>query len=91
MPEMLLGAGTVLTTAQADRAMAAGASFIVAPGFDLSLIHIWHGTEAGQRLRHLVLLGQEQTLLFHLVGVAAHPLAQVTHHKDCLLYTSRCV
>ena len=34
MPEMLLGAGTVLTTEQADRAMAAGASFIVAPGFD---------------------------------------------------------
>ncbi|MGN0661690.1 MAG: bifunctional 4-hydroxy-2-oxoglutarate aldolase/2-dehydro-3-deoxy-phosphogluconate aldolase [Faecalibacterium sp.] len=34
MPEMLLGAGTVLTTDQADRAMDAGASFIVAPGFD---------------------------------------------------------
>ncbi len=34
VPEMLLGAGTVLTTDQADRAMAAGASFIVAPGFD---------------------------------------------------------
>ncbi len=34
MPEMLLGAGTVLTTDQADRAIAAGASFIVAPGFD---------------------------------------------------------
>ena len=34
VPEMLLGAGTVLTTEQADRAMAAGASFIVAPGYD---------------------------------------------------------
>ncbi len=34
VPEMLLGAGTVLTTDQADRAMAAGASFIVAPGYD---------------------------------------------------------
>lgn len=34
MPEMLLGAGTVLTKEQADRAIAAGASFIVAPGFD---------------------------------------------------------
>jgi len=34
MPEMLLGAGTVLTTDQADRAMAAGARFIVAPGYD---------------------------------------------------------
>ena len=34
VPEMLLGAGTVLTIDQADRAMAAGASFIVSPGFD---------------------------------------------------------
>ena len=34
VPEMLLGAGTVLTCDQADRALAAGASFIVAPGYD---------------------------------------------------------
>lgn len=34
VPEMLLGAGTVLTIDQADRAMAAGAKFIVAPGYD---------------------------------------------------------
>ena len=34
MPEMLLGAGTVLTIDQADRAIAAGASFVVSPGFD---------------------------------------------------------
>ena len=34
VPEMLVGAGTVLTKEQADRAMAAGASFIVAPGYD---------------------------------------------------------
>lgn len=34
VPEMLLGAGTVLTAEQADRALAAGASFIVAPGYD---------------------------------------------------------
>lgn len=34
LPDMLLGAGTVLTKEQADRAMDAGAAFIVAPGFD---------------------------------------------------------
>ena len=34
VPEMVLGAGTVLTKEQADRAMAAGATFIVAPGYD---------------------------------------------------------
>jgi len=33
-PDMLIGAGTVLTTEQVDRAMAAGASFIVSPGFN---------------------------------------------------------
>ena len=33
-PEMLVGAGTVLTTEQVDEAMAAGAQFIVTPGMD---------------------------------------------------------
>ncbi len=34
VPEALLGAGTVLTTAQVDRAIAAGAKFVVSPGFN---------------------------------------------------------
>ncbi|MBQ7058968.1 MAG: bifunctional 4-hydroxy-2-oxoglutarate aldolase/2-dehydro-3-deoxy-phosphogluconate aldolase [Firmicutes bacterium] len=33
-PDMLVGAGTVLTTEQADRAITAGAKFIVSPGFN---------------------------------------------------------
>lgn len=33
VPEMLVGAGTVLTKEQADRAIAAGVQFIVSPGF----------------------------------------------------------
>ena len=33
-PEMLVGAGTVLTTEQADSAVAAGAKFIVSPGLN---------------------------------------------------------
>ena len=33
-PEMIVGAGTVLTTEQADRAIDAGARFIVSPGFN---------------------------------------------------------
>lgn len=33
-PDMLIGAGTVLTTAQVDRAAAAGAKFIVSPGLN---------------------------------------------------------
>ncbi len=37
-PNMLVGAGTVLTTEQVDKAIAAGASFIVSPGFDGELV-----------------------------------------------------
>lgn len=37
-PEMLVGAGTVLTTDQVDRAMEAGAKFIVSPGFDPEIV-----------------------------------------------------
>ena len=37
-PEMLLGAGTVLTIEQAEAAVRAGARFIVAPGFDPELV-----------------------------------------------------
>ena len=37
-PELLLGAGTVLTIEQVDRAVAAGAEFIVSPGFDPEVV-----------------------------------------------------
>ena len=37
-PEMLVGAGTVLTTAQVDEALAAGAKFIVTPGLDPEIV-----------------------------------------------------
>ncbi|MBO5796856.1 MAG: bifunctional 4-hydroxy-2-oxoglutarate aldolase/2-dehydro-3-deoxy-phosphogluconate aldolase [Clostridia bacterium] len=37
-PEMLVGAGTVLTTEQVDKAIAAGAQFAVSPGFDGELV-----------------------------------------------------
>jgi len=37
-PQMLLGAGTVLTTRQADLAVAAGAAFVVSPGFNPKVV-----------------------------------------------------
>ncbi len=37
-PEMLVGAGTVLTIEQVDRAVAAGAKFIVSPGFNPRIV-----------------------------------------------------
>ena len=37
-PDMLVGAGTVLTTEHVDKAMAAGAQFVVTPGFDPEIV-----------------------------------------------------
>ena len=38
LPDMLVGAGTVLTCAQADKAKAAGAKFIVSPGLNPTVV-----------------------------------------------------
>ena len=37
-PEMLVGAGTVLTVEQCEKAVALGAKFIVSPGFDVEIV-----------------------------------------------------
>ena len=37
-PDMLVGAGTVLTTEQVDKAVESGAKFIVSPGFDPEIV-----------------------------------------------------
>ena len=37
-PEMVVGAGTVLTTEQVDRAVNAGAKFIVSPGLNPKVV-----------------------------------------------------
>src|SRR5262245_64437021 len=37
-PQILLGAGTVLTTGQAETAISAGAEFIVSPGTNLTVV-----------------------------------------------------
>ena len=44
-PDMLVGAGTVLTTEQVDRAVAAGAKFIVNPGLNPKVLR--YGIEKG--------------------------------------------
>ena len=38
LPDVMLGAGTVLTTEQADRAVAAGAAYIVSPGINPEVV-----------------------------------------------------
>ena len=40
VPDMLVGAGTVLTTDQVDRAVSAGAKFIVSPGLNPRTVSI---------------------------------------------------
>lgn len=42
VPELLLGAGTVLTAEQAERAKSAGACFVVSPGFNPSVVSRCH-------------------------------------------------
>ena len=37
-PEMLVGAGTVLTTEHVDRTIAAGGKFVVTPGLDIEIV-----------------------------------------------------
>lgn len=37
-PEMIVGAGTVITLTQAEKAVGAGACFIVSPGFDAKIV-----------------------------------------------------
>lgn len=45
LPNVMLGAGTVLTTEQADRAIAAGAAYIVSPGINPDVVK--HCKKAG--------------------------------------------
>src|SRR5512136_924915 len=38
-PKIILGAGTILTTAQAEKAIRAGAQFVVSPGFNPNVVN----------------------------------------------------
>jgi len=40
VPDILVGAGTVLSTEQAEKAISAGAKFIVLPGFDAGIVSL---------------------------------------------------
>ena len=42
VPEVRLGAGTVLSSEQADQAISAGADFLVTPGLDRSTVQLCH-------------------------------------------------
>ena len=71
-PDMLLGAGTVLTTQQVDRAVAAGAQFIVSPGTNPSVVKycikknipIIPGTASPSEVEQAISLGLDTVKFF---------------------------
>lgn len=71
-PEMLLGAGTVLTTEQVDRAVAAGAKFIVSPGINPEVVKycleknipIVPGTATSSEVEQAIALGLDTVKFF---------------------------
>lgn len=71
-PDMLVGAGTVLTTDQVDRAVAAGAKFIVAPGLDEEVVKyclekdipVCPGTQTASEMMKAIRLGLTHVKFF---------------------------
>ena len=71
-PDMLVGAGTVLTTEQVDRAVAAGAKFIVAPGLDTEIVQycldrdipVCPGTQTASEVMLAVKMGLDHVKFF---------------------------
>ena len=72
VPDMLVGAGTVLTTEQVDRAVAAGAKFIVSPGLNPKVVKycvdknipITPGTANASDIEQAIELGLEVVKFF---------------------------
>ncbi len=71
-PDMLVGAGTVLTTEQVDRAVGAGAKFIVSPGFDPEVVKycldkgipVCPGTQTASEMMAVMKLGLTHVKFF---------------------------
>lgn len=72
VPNMLVGAGTVLTKEQVDRAVAAGAQFIVSPGFNPDIVKyaiskgipMCPGTATGGEMEQAMALGLDAVKFF---------------------------
>ena len=68
MPELLVGAGTVITKEQADAAIEAGAKFIVSPGFQPELVSkgvpMCPGTAAPGEMEQAMALGLSAVKFF---------------------------
>lgn len=71
-PEMLVGAGTVLTTEQVDRAVGAGAKFIVSPGLNPKVVRycldknipVTPGTQTPSEMEQAIEMGLDVVKFF---------------------------
>lgn len=94
MPEMLVGAGTVLTPEQVDKAQAAGAKFIVSPGLNPTVvehcktkgIQIFPGCSSPSDIEKALELGLTCVKFFpaEQVGGIAAIKAMAAPYKDIL-------
>ena len=81
-PEMLVGAGTVLTTEQVDQAVASGAQFIVSPGFDPKVVQycidrqiaIVPGCSTPSEVEQAVVMGLEVVKFFPAEAAGGIPM-----------------
>ena len=97
-PEMLVGAGTVLTTEQADRAVKAGAKFIVSPGLNPEVVKwcqahevpVIPGIVTPTEMEQAIGLGLTMVKFFpaepaggiSMIKAMAHPCHRSTVHHD---------
>ncbi len=81
-PEMLVGAGTVLTIEQVDQAVASGAQFIVSPGFDQKVVQycidrqitIVPGCSTPSEVAQAVVMGLEVVKFFPAEAAGGIPM-----------------
>ena len=91
-PEMLVGAGTVMTTQQVDEAVNAGASFIVTPGLDIEIVKycqekgvtIFPGCTTPTDYHAAFKLGLEVLKFFPAEQSGVCPAVGLLDHKACL-------
>ena len=94
MPELLVGAGTVLTKEQADAAIEAGAKFIVSPGFQPELVSyvlskgvpMCPGTATPGEMEQAMALGLSAVKFFPAEQNGGAPMLKAlsAHYRDLL-------
>lgn len=81
-PDFLVGAGTIITVAQAEEALAAGAQYLIAPGFSAELaqfcqannVPLFPGVMTGSEVTAALLHGLDTLKLFPAAAAGGIPL-----------------